>query len=130
MRREGLDRQALRQARGVLRQGLALGMFPEGTRSITAQMQEGLPGTAHLALRGGSTLLPVGITGTENIKGLGFLLHRPRLTVNIGEAFTLPPVDGKLTKAQLASATEMIMARLAELLPESYKGAYGDGEGG
>ena len=124
VRREGLDRQALRQARGVLRQGLALGMFPEGTRSITAQMQEGLPGTAHLALRGGSTLLPVGITGTENIKGLGFLLHRPRLTVNIGEAFTLPPVDGKLTKAELARATELIMERIAELLPESYRGVY------
>ena len=126
VRREGLDRQALRQARGVLREGLALGMFPEGTRSTAAQLQKGLPGVAHLALHGSSTILPVGIAGTENIKGLGFLLRRPRLTVNIGEPFKLPPVDGKLTKAKLAQATDVIMECIAELLPESYRGVYGD----
>jgi len=126
VRRQALDREALRQARQVLGEGLALGMFPEGTRSTTAQMQKGLPGTAHLALRGGSTVLPVGITGTEKIKGLAFVFRRPRLTVNIGEPFRLPPIDGKLTKAELAQATDFIMGRVAELLPESYRGAYGD----
>lgn len=129
VRREGLDRQALRRAREVLREGLALGMFPEGTRSATAQLQKGLPGTAHLALRGGSTVLPVGIAGTEKIKGLAFVFRRPRLTVNIGEAFTLPPVDSKLTKEELAQATDFIMERIAELLPESYRGVYGDRKG-
>lgn len=126
VRREGLDRQALRLARGVLKEGLALGMFPEGTRSTAAQLQKGLPGVAHLALHGSCTILPVGIAGTENIKGLGFLIRRPRLTVNIGEPFKLPPVDGKLTKAKLAQATDVIMECIAELLPESYRGVYGD----
>jgi len=130
VRREGLDRRALRQAREVLREGLALGMFPEGTRSRTAQLQKGLPGTSHLALRCGSTVLPVGITGTEKIKGLAFVFRRPKLTVNIGEPFNLPPVDGKLTKAELAQATDFIMGRVAELLPEGYRGVYGGGGGG
>ena len=79
IRREGLDRRALHQAQQVLREGLALGMFPEGTRSTTAQLQKGLPGTAHLALRCGCTVLPVGLTGTEKVKGLAFVFRRPKL---------------------------------------------------
>jgi len=126
VRREGLDREALRRAQQVLGEGLALGMFPEGTRSATAQMQQAYSGSSLIALRGDAPILPVGITGTEKIRGFGFLFRRPKLTVNIGESFNLPPLDGKLTKAELAQATDFIMGRIAELLPESYRGVYGD----
>jgi len=129
VRRGQLDRQALRSAQQVLREGLALGMFPEGTRSRTAQLQQGNHGTALIALRSGAPLLPVALTGTEKVLGPRLLLGRLRITVSVGKPFSLPPVDGRLTKAQLASATELIMARLAELLPESYKGVYADREG-
>ena len=129
VRRGQLDRRALRSAQQVLGEGLALGMFPEGTRSRTAQLQAGQPGTALIALRSGAPVLPVALTGTEKVLGPRLLYGRLRITVTVGEPFSLPPVDGKLTKAQLASATEVIMAHLAELLPESYKGVYGDGEG-
>ena len=129
VRRGQLDRRALRSAQQVLNEGLALGMFPEGTRSRTAQLQTGHPGTALVALRGDAPLLPVALTGTEKVLGPRLLYGRLRITVTVGKPFSLPPVDGKLTKARLASATEVIMAHLAELLPESYKGVYGDGEG-
>jgi len=129
VRRGRLDRRALRSAEQVLSEGLALGMFPEGTRSRTAQLQLGHPGTALIALRSGAPLLPVALTGTEKVLGPRLLFGRVRITVSVGKPFSLPPVDGRLTKAQLASATEVIMARVAELLPESYKGVYGDGEG-
>ena len=49
--------------------------------------------------------------------------------MNIGWPFTLPPRDGRLTKEQLAQATDIIMARIAELLPKGYRGYYGDREG-
>ncbi|MFQ5988165.1 MAG: lysophospholipid acyltransferase family protein [Dehalococcoidia bacterium] len=120
-----LDREALRQSQRVLEEGLALGMFPEGKRSRTAQLQQGYSGTSLLALRSGAPILPVGIAGTERIKGITFLLRRPTITVNIGEPFKLPPFDGRLTRAQLDSATDFIMGRIAELLPESYRGVYG-----
>ena len=129
VRRGGLDRRALRRAEQVLREGLALGMFPEGARSSTAQMQRAYSGSSLIALRSGALILPVGITGTEEIRGLTFLFRRPKLTVNIGEPFKLPPIDGKLTKAELSFATDLIMERIAELLSESYQGAYGDRKG-
>lgn len=130
VRRGQLDRRALRWSQQTLKDGLALGMFPEGTRSKTATLQPARSGTALIALRNGAPILPVGITGTEKILGVSCLFGRVRITVNIGKPFTLPPVDGKLTKAQLASTTEVIMRRVAELLPESYKGVYGDRESG
>ena len=129
VRRGQLDRRALRSAQQVLGEGLALGMFPEGTRSRTAQLQAGQPGTALIALRSGAPVLPVALTGTEKVLGPRLLYGRLRITVTVGKPFSLSPVDGRLTKAQLASATEVIMAHMAELLPESYKGVYGDGEG-
>ena len=129
VRRGQLDRRALRWAQEVLNDGLALGMFPEGTRSATAQLQPGRSGTALIALRYGVPILPVGLTGTEKILGLRFLFRRVPITVNIGRPFMLPVVDGRLTKDKLASATAQLMTHVAELLPQDYRGVYGDREG-
>jgi len=99
-------------------------MFPEATRSKNTQLQPAYPGSALIALHGGVPILPIGITGTETIKGAGWLLRRPRITVNCGPLFHLPPVNGKLTKTELAELSNFIMERIAELLPAEYRGAY------
>jgi len=119
-----LDRKALRQAEKVLTGNMALIMFPEATRSRNAQLQPAFPGAALVALRSGAPILPVGITGTERIKGIAWLLHRPRLIVNFGCPFNLPPKDGKLTKIKLTEQANSIMERIAELLPAEYRGNY------
>jgi 1-acyl-sn-glycerol-3-phosphate acyltransferase len=129
VRRGQLDREALRRAQQVLEEGLALGMFPEGARSATARLQPAYSGSSLIALRSGAPILPVGITGTDNIKGIAFLFRRPKVTVNLGKPFNLPPIDGKLSRAQLALVTDLIMGRIAELLPEGYRGVYGDRKG-
>ncbi|MFQ6020379.1 MAG: lysophospholipid acyltransferase family protein, partial [Dehalococcoidia bacterium] len=49
VRRFEADLVALRQAEDALRRGLALGMFPEGTRSLTGTLSKGYPGTALIA---------------------------------------------------------------------------------
>jgi 1-acyl-sn-glycerol-3-phosphate acyltransferase len=119
-----LDRKALRQADQVLAQGQALVMFPEGMRSRCGRLRPAFPGAALIASRSGALILPVGITGTEKIKGLVWILCRPRITVNIGCPFYLPPVNGKLTKVELAEFTNSIMEHIAELLPPQYRGNY------
>ncbi len=119
-----LDMQALRQADQLLAQGFALAMFPEGSRSSRGQLRRALPGSALIATRSGVPILPVGITGTEKIRGVASLLRRPRVTVNIGRPFSLPPAGSRLTKAELTEHADFIMSRIAELLPEEYRGDY------
>ena len=42
----------------------------------------------------------------------------------IGETFTLPVTERKARGKQLKEFTELIMRRLADMLPEEYRGVY------
>jgi 1-acyl-sn-glycerol-3-phosphate acyltransferase len=127
VKRGGMNRDALRFAEKWFGNGKALIVFPEGRRSMEAQMVDAFSGAALIAVRNRVPVLPVGIYGTEKITGLTWPLRRPRITVNIGRPFNLPPVNGKITKKQLAEYTHSIMSRIAELLPGEYRGQYGEG---
>ena len=118
------DRKALRQAKEILTDNLALVIFPEGMRSRNGQLQRAFPGPALIAFHSGALILPVGITGTEKIKGRGWIVTRPRITVNIGVPFHLPSISGKLTRTELTEYTEIIMKHIATLLPIEYQGYY------
>ncbi|MBI4286731.1 MAG: 1-acyl-sn-glycerol-3-phosphate acyltransferase [Chloroflexi bacterium] len=129
VRRGQADREALRQARSILVSGQALIMFPEGMRSRSGQLRSAFPGSALIALHNGVPVLPVGITGTEKLRGRSWWLRRPRLTVHIGEPFHLPAPDGPSRIAREAH-THLIMQNIARLLPQEYRGSYGEGEDG
>lgn len=121
-----IDRRALSQANRLLAEGQVLVMFPEGRRSLNHQLQPALPGSALIASRSGVLVLPVGISGSEKIKGIAWWLRRPRISVNIGQPFSLAPAGGnsKLTKVELAGLTDAVMSRIAELLFPEYRGNY------
>lgn len=129
VRRYSADIGALRAARNHLRGGKVVLMFPEGTRSMPGDgMRPALPGAAMVALLAGVKVVPVAVTGTEGIKipGVFFLwLRRRRLTFRIvfGEPFDLPKHSADTKQAE--AATDFMMRRVADLLPESYQGAYG-----
>ena len=120
-----LDRDAFRQAEHWLERDFALVMFPEGMRSRDARLMPAFPGSVLIAARLGVPILPLGIAGTEQIKGKFWWLRRPRITVNIGRVFTLPPTGGKLTREERAQLADYIMQHIAELLPPEYRGDYG-----
>ena len=125
VRRGGMNRDALRFAEKLFGRGGALIAFPEGRRSMEGQLVDAFSGSALIAVRNGVAILPVGIYGTEKITGRTWWWHRPKIAVNIGRPFNLPSVNGKVTREQLAEFTHLIMARIAELLPEEYRGQYG-----
>ena len=123
VRRSQADTRAVRQALKILADGLALVVFPEATRSPDAQLQPAFPGAALIAVRSGAPILPIGITGTEKMRGKTWPFRRPRITVNIGPAFHLP-AGNKATKQDLAESMDIIMTRIAGQLPVEYRGHY------
>jgi len=126
--REQLDRKALHQANQVLAGDQALVIFPEGTRSHNGQLRHAFSGSALIALRNYTPILPVGIIGTDKARGATWMLHRPKITINIGHLFRLPPINGKLSKTELTESTNCIMKHIAELLPVEYRGSYAEQE--
>ena len=118
------DYSAFRQAEDVLKQGYALGISPEGTRSKSGELLEGKPGAALLASKTGVTIVPVGISGTE--KGFKELLRfrRPHLVARYGPSFELKPLTKENRSDKLKEYTDEIMCRIAALLPEEYRGFY------
>ncbi|MBM3157395.1 MAG: 1-acyl-sn-glycerol-3-phosphate acyltransferase [Chloroflexi bacterium] len=121
VRRGELDRDAFRQALGILRKGQALGMFPEGKRSFARQLLPIQPGTSFIAARSGAPVLPVGISGSEQVKGISVIIQRPSITVKIGRPFTLSYNTDEPLRSQLPQLSELIMKHIAELLPPSYR---------
>ena len=128
VRRGEADRAALKAACEIVEGGAMLVMFPEGTRSRTGGMTKGHPGSGLVALRTGALVLPVAITGSEGI-GWPWIFFKPfsikHITITIGESFHLPPVE-RINSESTAQATDIIMRRIAALLPPNYRGVYAD----
>lgn len=122
--RDIADFTAIRKASEVLAQGRALGIAPEGTRSKEGKLQQGKPGTIMLALKTGAPIVPVALTGTEDALKNLLRLRRPHLTATFGEPFTLPEFHPHHRSEELQKWTDILMRKIAALLPESYRGVY------
>ena len=122
--RSKADFSAFRDARKLLQKGIAMGIAPEGTRSDSARLLEGKPGTALLAVLAGVPVVPVGIVGTENTGYLLKRLRRSPIKVHFGPPIHLPPLERENRDEFLYQATEEIMCQIAILLPEKYHGFY------
>ena len=132
VRRFSGDMGALRVARNYLRNSEIVLMFPEGTRSRGAGMRAALPGAAMVAVLAKSPIVPVAITGSRIALPAVFwqwaFRRRPHIRVEFGEPFVMEGhrADSKGAEA----ATDAIMRRIAAMLPEDYRGAYGAGSEG
>lgn len=129
------DRGAIKRALAALEHGIAVGIFPEGTRSKVFAMQTAHAGAGLIALSSGTRVQPVAITGTERLplngakgRAEGELARDPGHTgvqILFGEPFHVPrEIDGRRVSA--AEATEIIMREIARILPPEYRGVYAD----
>ena len=120
------DRAALRTQLEALRRGWMVGISPEGQRSRTGGLIRAKPGVAFLAYRAGVPILPMAFTNTAGIGPALRRLRRATVSVRIGEPFELPPLGRADRKRQRQDAADLIMCRLALLLPPEYRGVYAD----
>jgi 1-acyl-sn-glycerol-3-phosphate acyltransferase len=120
------DVDALRQARSVLDRGGVIVIFPEGTRSPDGVIGEGFAGSAMLAARPDTWIVPVGVGDTDLLMPRGARLPRfgSQVTVRFGEPFQLTLDESLPRRAALEAASESMMAHIAELLPERQRGRF------
>lgn len=115
----GGNRDALRAARSVLRQGRVIGIFPEGGISRDGGLLLGSPGAVSLVFNEAVPIVPVGIVGAARALPVGAACPRPhRVTIRFGapiqhdELIAALPAD---RKQRMQAATTLIMARIAAL---------------
>jgi 1-acyl-sn-glycerol-3-phosphate acyltransferase len=124
VRRGESDREALRKSLDALASGRPLGVAPEGTRSDTGALMEGKAGITFLALKADVPLVPISLAGSERVFRELRRLRRARVDAHIGPSFCLPERGGETRKEHIQYCTDLIMTRLASLLPERYRGFY------
>ena len=118
--REKIAKSSLGSALEYLNAGFAIGIFPEGTRSLKGTLISGQPGAAFLAIESNAIVQPVAIIGSNKYKiNPLFLFKRHPLTVIFGS----PIMIGK-RNLKAKDLTEEIMNSIAKLLPESMQGVY------
>jgi len=126
LRRGEADMAAMRAALGALEEGYIVGIAPEGTRNKTGRLLRAHPGIVMLAVHSGVTLLPVAHWGGEKFLANLKRFRRTDFHIRVGEPFRLKTESLRMTREIRQEIVDQMMYRLAELLPEEYRGAYGD----
>jgi len=125
------DKEAIKTIISTVKGGNSILIFPEGTRSRTATMIEGKKGIVLFAKMTKATIVPMGIWGSEHFMPINDNMSREtfydaNVHVSIGEPFVLPkPSEGQGKKDWEEASLNHIMTKIADLLPESYRGVYG-----
>jgi len=123
--REGSTTETFRQARRILEKGHFLLIAPEGTRSMDGKLRKGKPGVISIALRSKVPIIPIAHFGGEKIYKNLRSFKRTKFTIKVGTPFLLHPA-GKADQEKRKYFTNQLMYRIAELLPEEYRGVYCD----
>lgn len=117
--RGGMDKGSIALALKLLKQGEAVGIFPEGGLARDGRLQEGRPGAARIAASLGAPLVPVSIVGAFSVfpKGRRF----PRLTGKISVTYhpPIPTVPSlRKDKLYLQKLTQELMEQIRSGLPQ------------
>jgi len=122
VKRGSADRTSVAFARRVLDEGLALVLFPEGTRQEGAEVAELHDGAMFLAAQSQAPIVPVGIGHSERAMPRGAKFPRPvKVNVVIGKPIQPPHSEGRVSRSELAAATEELRRALNEVYRESMR---------
>ncbi|MEU3628324.1 1-acyl-sn-glycerol-3-phosphate acyltransferase [Amycolatopsis coloradensis] len=117
---------ALEAARKVLDAGGAFAIYPEGTRSLDGRLHRGHTGVAALALATGAKVVPVALSGTEDLQPEGKRIpRRAKITVTYGSPLDFSRYEGQDSSPAIRrSVTDEIMYAILELSGQEYVDSY------
>lgn len=102
------DREALRKALKVMKEGHVLGLFPEGTRSKTGELGKGLAGAGFFALKSDAAVIPCAIIGPyKSFRKLKMVYGSP-----------IDMTELRKNRASAEEVTELIMSEIHKLIKE------------
>lgn len=112
---------------GVLGEGRALGIFPEGTRSPDGRLYKFRTGVARLALRSGAPVVPVGLVGTRDVQPPDRRRwHRKPVAVHFGAPLQFAHLAEQERSARvLREVTEAIREQVQQLSGQEYVDSFG-----
>ena len=112
----------------VLGRGEAFGIYPEGTRSRDGRLYRGRTGVAHLALSAGAPVVPVGLTGTQDVQPVDAHLAAARAGERRLRCADPRPAgyDGVPLGRARRELTDRVMAAIAELSGQEEAGIYNE----
>ena len=115
VRRREIDALAIRRSVQVLRDGLALAVFPEGIRA-GGEVAWSRGGAAYLAMVTGAPVVPVAILGTRPVGGTASSLpkRRSRIEIVYGTPIDVPQQGWPRRKTMVADWNERLRIELAE----------------
>ncbi len=120
------DLSAVKLALRVLNQGGAVLLAPEGTRSPSGQLQPAKDGATMLALRSNAAILPVGVSGIEQMAESWRRRQRRPVRLSVGPPFRLQPASKRPTREEMSALTTALMYQIAAQLPPGYRGSFRD----
>lgn len=118
---------ALDAGLGLLEEGEAFAIYPEGTRSRDGKLYRGKTGVAWLALTAGVPVIPVALKGTNNVQPIGSRGIRPaKVTIHFGAPLDLSR-HGKADSGRARrNATDEVMDAIAALSGQERSGGYNE----
>ena len=121
----GAAREALKSAMEILDDGLAFGIYPEGTRSRDGRLYRGRTGVAWLALTKGCPVVPVGLQGTQDIQPVGSRIPRIRkIAIRFGEPLDFSHLQDVKPGPARREATDTVMAAIQKLCGQETAPGY------
>jgi 1-acyl-sn-glycerol-3-phosphate acyltransferase len=124
VRRGEADLDAIRACLDVLRDGNILAIAPEGTRSYTGHLLRAQPGIVLIALHSGAPIIPMAHWGGEGFNGNLKKLKRTDFFIRVGRQFTVDAKGKRVDSEIRQKIADEIMAQIACLMPEKYRGEY------
>lgn len=106
IRRGEADELAIETAELVLARGGTVCIFPEGTRIRKGSLGSAKRGVGRLSLRTGAPVVPVAVSGTENVRR-GWRIRPRKVRIRLGRPMAFPQAENP-SPALAASVTSRI----------------------